>query len=243
MKFGLIGYPISHSLSPRLWAEAFPGQEHSYDLIEEEHFDAAFARFLDGYSAVNVTMPFKELAYYRSRPADESVRAIKAVNILKKEGDEIVGYNSDFLAVRKLLSDTFPVSAEKSVMIIGAGGAARAAAIAAVSLGFSVTMANRSHENCLAFVRHTTYAGKPLDVNVVEMKDAGMAVEKADVLIYAVPKPVARVMVCNLASRIVIEANYLDPCLRAKTASEGGIYVSGEEWLRLQAEFGYKLFF
>lgn len=243
MKFGLIGYPISHSLSPKLWAEAFPGAEHSYDLIEEERFEDAFARFLDGYSAVNVTMPFKELAYYRSRPADENVRAIKAVNILKKEGNEIVGYNSDFLAVRKLLADACPVAEGRRVMIVGAGGAARAAAIAAVSLGFNVTMANRSHENCLSFVRHTTYCGKPLEIEVVELQDVAHSIADADVLVYAVPKPVPQILECSLAGKVVIEANYLDPCLCEKTVTEGGMYVSGKEWLRAQAEFGYKLFF
>ena len=242
MKFGLIGYPIAHSLSPKLWAEAFPGGEHSYDLIEEESFDKAFARFVESYKAVNVTMPFKELAFYHSRPADENVRAIKAVNILKKEADgAIVGYNSDFLGVRKLIEESMPRGAR--VTVIGAGGAARAAAIAAVSLGCQVAMANRSHENALSFVRHTSYNRQPLEIEVVELNDVARCVAATDILVYAVPKPISQVLECSLAGKTVIEANYLDPCLCEKTLSEGGIYISGKEWLKRQAEFGYELFF
>ena len=60
MRFGLIGHPINHSQSPALFAAAYPGGEHSYELIEEPDFDKAYARFLEGYDAVNVTTPFKE---------------------------------------------------------------------------------------------------------------------------------------------------------------------------------------
>lgn len=243
MKFGLIGYPISHSLSPQLWAEAFPGLEHTYDLIQEQDFSKAFERFLAEYDAVNVTMPFKELAYFASRPADEEVRAIKAVNILKKRDGEVVGYNSDYLAVRSLISDAVKDPAAARVMIIGAGGAARAAAVAACSLGCKVAMANRSHENCLSFVRHTTYNRQPLDIEVFELQDAAPAVNDSDVLIYAIPSPVPQTEGWNLCGKAVIEANYLDACLCEKTAVEKGMYISGKEWLRRQAEFGYKLFF
>ncbi len=243
MKFGLIGYPISHSLSPQLWAEAFPGAEHTYDLIQEQDFSKAFEKFRAEYDAVNVTMPFKELAYFASTPANEDVRAIKAVNILKKRDGGVVGYNSDFLAVKSLISDAVQNPAAAKVMIIGAGGAARAAAIAACSLGCRVAMANRSHGNCLSFVRHTTYNRQPLDIKVFEIQDAAPAVNDSDILIYAIPKPLIQIGEWKLGGKTVMEANYLDACLGEKTASQGGIYISGKEWLRCQAEFGYKLFF
>ena len=60
-KFGLIGHPIAHSLSPALFKAAFGGR-YTYDLIEEEDFEKAYGRFLEEYDAINVTAPFKESA-------------------------------------------------------------------------------------------------------------------------------------------------------------------------------------
>ena len=56
-RFGLIGYPIAHSLSPALFKAAYGGK-YAYDLIEEADFEKAYDRFLQDYHAVNVTAPF-----------------------------------------------------------------------------------------------------------------------------------------------------------------------------------------
>ena len=63
MKYGLIGYPISHSKSPELFRAAYPDTDMSYDLIEESDFSRAYRRFLQEYEAVNVTAPFKGDAF------------------------------------------------------------------------------------------------------------------------------------------------------------------------------------
>ena len=59
-KFGLIGCPIAHSMSPALFKAAYDGA-YDYDLIEGE-FDDVYLRFLNEYDAINVTAPFKEIA-------------------------------------------------------------------------------------------------------------------------------------------------------------------------------------
>ena len=109
-KFGLIGDPIAHSMSPALFKAAYSGKkqedgsEYSYDLIEGSSFEDSFARFMEEYRAVNVTSPFKELAFEKvlslaregkgmiSGPAAR----IGAANILVKDKDGITAHNSDF---------------------------------------------------------------------------------------------------------------------------------------------------
>ena len=107
-KFGLIGHPIAHSESPAVFAAAYGGR-WPYDLIEGEDFELSWKRFLDGYQAINITAPFKELAFRKLLECgvvDESVRSIGAVNIAVKEADGLVhGYNSDYLGVRLLLEE------------------------------------------------------------------------------------------------------------------------------------------
>ena len=63
-KYGLIGDPVKGSLSPALFKAAYGGK-YPYDLVEGGDFEVSWQRFLDGYSAINVTAPFKELAYGR----------------------------------------------------------------------------------------------------------------------------------------------------------------------------------
>ena len=68
-KYGLIGDPIATSKSPLLFEAGYKGQEqpdgsgYSYDLIEGDDFEESFRKFMEEYSAINVTAPFKEAAY------------------------------------------------------------------------------------------------------------------------------------------------------------------------------------
>ena len=77
MKYGLIGYPIAHSLSPALFRAAYPDRpEMTYDLIEESDFERAYARFLKDYEAVNVTTPYKDEAFRKVNVADTIAREL-----------------------------------------------------------------------------------------------------------------------------------------------------------------------
>ena len=64
-KFGLIGHPIAHSLSPALFKAAYDGK-YAYDLIEGEDFETSYRRFIEEYDAINVTAPFKEAAFAKA---------------------------------------------------------------------------------------------------------------------------------------------------------------------------------
>ena len=90
MKYGLIGYPISHSKSPQLFRAAYSSHpDMTYDLIEEQDFEKAWRIFLDRYDAVNVTAPFKGDAFRKVDVADTISRELYAVNILKKKDGKI----------------------------------------------------------------------------------------------------------------------------------------------------------
>ena len=231
MRFGIIGNPVSHSQSPKLFA-AYTGGQYPYDLIEEPDFEKAYERFLKDYDAVNVTMPFKELAYYKSVPGSDAVRAIKAVNILKKQDGKVIGYNSDYLGVKNILL-AHQVAGQR-LLVVGCGGAAKAAAVAGVEAGCKVTMTNRSFEKCHAFVRHC-----PLDLSMVELENVRM--EDYDFIIYAIPAALDCLSDWIVAGKTILEANYANPVLREKISAEGGIYIEGLEWLRAQADTGYEL--
>ena len=134
-RFGLIGWPIGHSLSPALFTAAFGGK-YPYDLIETPDFEQAWARFLNGYKAINVTAPFKENAFGRVDWKSPGCERIGATNLVVRTPEGMKAYNSDYLAVRSLLE---PLGC-RSAAVIGYGGAGKAALAAAEDLGLDTRL-------------------------------------------------------------------------------------------------------
>lgn len=173
-RLGLIGYPIGHSLSPTLFREYFASRpdilaQWSYDLIERSTFDEARAAFLQDYTAVNVTAPFKENAFRTADSHDYSALRCQASNLLVKTPSEgVKAYNTDFEAVLDILRQehtAFQTGAtgktekdhemrKMKVLVIGAGGAGKAAAAAAVEAGMQTSIWNRTSGRAIEFADH-----------------------------------------------------------------------------------------
>ncbi len=157
-RIGLIGHPISHSQSPRLFRETFADRpdvlaRYRYDLIEEADFDTAYSRFLSDYIAVNVTAPFKTRAFASADVHSEEALLSGATNLLVKDLNVIKAYNTDCLAVKEILQRAGFAPGDIA-HVYGCGGAGRAAAVAALLLGMHVRLYNRTRSVAEAFV-HT----------------------------------------------------------------------------------------
>ena len=247
MKFGLIGHPIEHSLSPALFKAGYGGM-YPYDLIITEDFEEAYRRFLDEYDGINVTAPFKELALRKADIVSEECRLVGATNLLIKTPEGIAAYNSDFrglIAIFKGLKGDekrtpfHPLSDhEKTILIVGAGGAGKAAKAAAEAMGYETTVINR-----------TQYSPeiKALSSFTEEFK-------KADIVIYNLPVRIPEIDMltkadlCPGKEKVILEANYRNPSFdngsiqRMVTMNPLIRYIDGREWLLQQAVTGYELF-
>ncbi len=278
-KFGLIGHPIAHSLSPALFKAGYDGR-YPYDLIESDDFETAYDRFLKEYDGINVTAPFKELALQKADIISEECKAVGATNLLIKTPDGITAYNSDCRGLILWLSSVVlgykrtPVApyqgqsslqkptglfADRSlvpaargvarfctptpqmiteVLIVGYGGAGKAADAAARSLGMNVTILNRTcKEDGI----------KPLEEFRSEFR-------KADIVIYNLPMRIAELDMlteedCTPGQqKVILEANYRNPAfdreLLEKIQNWNPLvkYEEGQTWLLMQAITGYELF-
>ena len=133
--YGIFGYPVRHSLSPRLHNRVFEkrGRNAVYVPFEvrPDYFGEALAalRSLD-IRGVNVTLPHKEAAARMAEEVPSDVdRAIGAVNTIVVAPNALVGHNTDGPAFLEELKEELGFSPEgKAVLLVGAGGAARAAA-------------------------------------------------------------------------------------------------------------------
>ena len=237
-KFGLIGHPIAHSLSPALFKAGYDGK-YPYDLIEGDDFEASYQRFIEDYDGINVTAPFKELAFAKADLLSEECRNIKATNLLIKTPEGIKAYNSDYLGVRKWLEEVRTETAgDLKVLIVGMGGAGKAAAEAARSLEMNLTLMNR-----------TVYdeSIRPLDEFCSQFRES-------DKVIYNIPAAIPQLE--ELAGsdfgegrpKYTLEANYKNPAFnevfvkRMTEANPLARHTGGRTWLLYQALTGYEIF-
>lgn len=223
-RFGLIGHPVAGSFSPKLFAAAYGGR-YAYDLMESADFGASWQRFLDEYDGINITAPFKESAFRAVDALSDDARLCGAVNLAVKTQDGIVGYNTDVdgvvLAVREA---GLPVS---DALIVGCGGAGRAAAVAARRLGCRVTLANRTPARAAALAEDLGCDWIPAD---------DLSALSPDLVIYTVPGSMDSFP--DFPGAVILEANYRTPCLEGR----GKAYISGLRWLLYQAVAGYEIF-
>ena len=229
MKFGLIGYPIEHSLSPALFRAGFD-DKYPYELIQTPNFEEAYTRFLAEYDGVNVTAPFKELAIKKADIISDECDMIGATNLLIKTRDGVKAFNSDYLGIRLWLNQiSKEMESKPRVLIVGMGGAGKAAAAAAKSYGYDTVLMNR-----------TQYSPEiqPLSNFCNEFR-------KADVIIYNLPVRIPQIDQLSeddLSAgniKIILEANYKHPEFNIRHANIR--YVDGKEWLLLQALTGYEI--
>ena len=130
-RYAVMGHPIAHSKSPfihrRFAAET--GEPVAYDAlhVEPDGFREAVERFrAEGGRGLNATIPFKEEAFALASRRSERAERAGAVNTLWFEGTDIRGDNTDGIGlVRDLMRNLAVELRDRSVLVVGAGGAAR----------------------------------------------------------------------------------------------------------------------
>lgn len=129
--YAVIGDPIAHSMSPAMHNDLFQhyGIDAHYHALHVKSSDLAHAiKGLKaiGISGFNVTIPHKVSIMPLLDSIDPLAKSIGAVNTVKNENGLLVGYNTDGSGHFKGLVSEVSSLADKKVLLIGAGGAARA---------------------------------------------------------------------------------------------------------------------
>lgn len=160
---GVIGWPISHSLSPRIhgfWLSRH-GLDGSYEIlgIEPERFHQVFPTLpAQGFAGVNVTIPFKERVLDYATRVTPAVRETGAANTLVFADDgTIEADNTDVAGFLMNVKSSAPDWSARagSAVVIGAGGAARAIVWALLGEGApAVTVVNRTRSRAEDLCRH-----------------------------------------------------------------------------------------
>ena len=169
---GIIGWPVAHSLSPAMHNAAFAalGLDWVYvafPVAPERVPDAVRGLAAAGIAGLNVTIPHKQAVLDECSSVSDAVAAIGAANTLVPDG--VGGWradNTDASGFLRALDDAAPIALEDApVLVIGAGGAARAVVFALRSRGARVVVANRTRSRAAEL-------GDPVEFTRAALRDA-----------------------------------------------------------------------
>ena len=204
----VLGNPVAHSMGPVMHNAAFGVTGFNGVYVAFRVTDVADAvkglRALD-VGGASVTIPHKvEIMRHLDR-VDEDARRIGAVNTVVNRNGRLTGYNSDWRGAVRALLEKSPI-AGKTVVVIGAGGAARAVAYGIVHEGGRLLVVNRTAEKAEKLA--DDFGGKGLPLSAVESRDWDILVNTTPVGMTPVddlsPVPVE----CLKPGRVVMDIVY-----------------------------------
>ncbi len=191
--YGIIGYPVKHSLSPLMQTAAF--RELSLDAVyvpfevkPEELKEAVSGLKALSVKGFNITVPHKERVIEHLDFLSEDAEFLGAVNTVKEEEGKLIGYNTDGEGfIRSLKEEGVEVEGKK-VLMFGAGGAAKAVGYALLKAGAKfLNVVNRNFQRAKALGELLGKRGNvliyPLKENTVEvlLKEADVIVNTTSV--------------------------------------------------------------
>jgi shikimate dehydrogenase len=148
VRLGLVGNPVAHSLSPRMHSAALgaAGLAGEYVLLptQPEELAGRMEQVRQQLRGVNVTVPYKEAVMQYLDQVSPEAKAIGAVNTVVNDAGKLVGHNTDAKGFLAGLAET--AMPRQKVLVLGAGGGARAVVYALIQAGSSVWVYNRTPE-------------------------------------------------------------------------------------------------
>ncbi|MFP3868210.1 MAG: shikimate dehydrogenase [Desulfobacteraceae bacterium] len=242
--FGILGQPVSHSLSPVMHNAAFQAQGINavYVAFAVQHLEQAVLglRGLD-IGGVSVTIPFKEAIMPLLDDIDAKAAAMGAVNTVINQQGRLQGGNTDYLGAIAALQDRTEIKG-KHFLVLGAGGAARAIAFGIIEAGGLVTVTDIDWDRAQALAQELKVESIPLN---------GLAQCPAEMLINATPVgmapkvediPIDPQFVGRFSLVMDIVYRPLQTRLLQEAEARGGQTIDGLQMLIYQGAAQFQLF-
>ncbi|MDW8050892.1 MAG: shikimate dehydrogenase [Armatimonadota bacterium] len=165
---GVLGYPVRHSLSPVMHNAAFRALELNWVYLAFEVAPEALPHAIAGMRALgirglNLTIPHKQAVIPLLDGLTEAAQQIGAVNTLFWDNGRLIGDNTDAEGFWRALREADIDPTGQTVLVLGAGGAARAVVYALRQHGCQVFIANRTHARAIELANAFGANATPLD--------------------------------------------------------------------------------
>jgi shikimate dehydrogenase len=252
--YGVIGDPIGHSMSPDIHNDAFEnlGIDAVYlpfHVLPANLSDAVKGMKAIGVAGFNVTVPHKTTIIPYLDEVDELAAAIGAVNTVLLKNDRYIGYNTDGAGFYMSLVDKLGTRlSEKKILVIGAGGSARAIYFTLVKEGtHTVDIANRTIERAEALIADCRFEKSSF---ALSLSEAEQSLEKYDVIVQttssgmspeieAMPLSLTKLKKETFVSDIIY--NPLETKLLQEASMKGASVQNGVSMLANQAALAFEL--
>ncbi|MHC1702378.1 MAG: shikimate dehydrogenase [Tenuifilaceae bacterium] len=237
--FSVFGNPVLHSKSPLLYNS----------LFEKFHIDAYYTRThvekcedvirtirsLNIIGA-NITTPFKECIIPMLDSLSLEAEQIGAVNTILNDNGVLKGFNTDYLGVVRSIEEAGIDIFGKRCLVVGAGGAAKAAVFGLMNSGGEVFIANRTQSKANELSSH---AG----CNVIQFDEINEICKSIDIVVSTLP-PDVTLPDFNWDSglKLLLDANYRKSRISEEAQSKGINIVRGQRWLINQAIGSFSIF-
>ncbi|MFZ1609504.1 MAG: shikimate dehydrogenase [Chitinophagales bacterium] len=237
-RFGLIGFPLSHSFSANYFSNKFKELEITdcsyelYPLNEIEHVKLLFHSY-DDLEGLNVTIPYKESIIPYLDDLDEAAKKIGAVNCIKITSGIKTGYNTDHFGFTESLKNISAIN--KIAIVLGNGGASKAIQYGLSQMDFKTILVSRKPEK-----NQLSYA----DLTEEIIASAGIIINTTPLGMYpeinAQPNiPYSAMHKNQLAYDLIY--NPTTTKFMETASSYGAQIMNGMEMLKLQAEESWRI--
>lgn len=232
MRYGLIGEKLGHSFSKIIHEQL---ADYTYDLIPltREELDKFMTE--KQFSALNVTIPYKETVIPYLDEVDAHAEKIGAVNTIVNRDGKLKGYNTDFYGFRYMLQNNGIEVAGKKALVLGKGGASKAVIAVLEELGASDILTVYYKENPETITYEDCYANHSDAEIIVNTTPVGMYPKADDCPIDLSRFPnlsgVADVVYNPLRTQLIVEAQ------KRSINAAGGL-----EMLVAQAKYAVEIF-
>jgi len=239
-KFGLIGYPLSHSFSPAYFAEKFTNEGNfdcSYQAFPIKSVEECTRLLADNpdLEGLNVTIPYKKEIIALLHNSTEAVKQTGACNCIKIKNSILTGYNTDVIGFEKSLLPKL-TNAHTKALILGTGGAAAAVEFVLKKLNIH-----------FLFVSRNGHTGKSIsykDVTAELIKEYTLIINTTPLGMYPAVEQCP-----DIAYDFLMAEHYLydliynpaETLFLKKGAEKGAVTKNGSDMLIIQAEESWKI--
>lgn len=249
--YGVIGSPIAHSMSPHIHNDAFKQMDynahyHAFHIEPDELEDAVKGMKALGVSGFNVTIPHKEAIIPLLDEVDEAARRIGAVNTVVNRDGVLIGYNTDGKGYVEALKEVTMLK-NKRVLIIGAGGAARAIFYTLAKEGnIQIDLYNRTASKAVELIQEFSLNHLAKGISSKEavnrMKDYDVVVQTTSVGMFPYteesPFPLINIKEGAVFSDIIY--NPIETRLLRDAKALGAVTQNGVSMFAYQAAFAFE---
>jgi len=184
----VIGHPVSHSLSPVMHNAAIEALNVDYVYVAFHVLPERLGEAVEGFRAleiagVNVTLPHKERVIEYLDEIDETARAIGSVNTIVNSEGRLKGFSTDGPGFLRSVESEWGKVGGCRVLVLGAGGSAKAIAFELARIGCEIVIANRTYSRAVDLAQSIGAWGQGACAIPLEREALAEAVQSVDLLI------------------------------------------------------------